>query len=283
MISIPDFQSIDDRKRKRCQRALELGGILFFPDSPVEVSADDRGFLLELDASDSTFHKNIAYRPGEGRLTGFSSSDPAKTDRLRAVLARYSDGAREFLSRLFPGYASAERDYASYRPIEEAGRPLALRSRNDLLHVDSFPTRPTRGGRILRVFANLNPREPRRWITGRERFEALARRYARPSGILGRTGWRQLLLRRPRYDDFMLRFHHFLKENEPYQAECRKVETSFPPGSGWMVFTDTVAHAVLSGRFALEQTFIVPRDCLCVPEKSPVAVLEELSGRAMSR
>jgi hypothetical protein len=283
MISIRNERSLDSVRRLRCQRALELGGILFFPVSPIGIPLEDAEFLLSLDASDSTFHKNIAYRPGEDRLTGFSSSDPAKTERLRSALSRYSEGARTFVARLFPSYESSERDYASYRPIEEAGRPLALRSRNDLLHVDSFPTRPTRGGRILRVFANLNPREPRRWITGRDRFEALARKYAGPSGILGRTGWRQLLLRRPRYDDFMLRFHHFLKENDEYQTTCRKVETSFPSGSGWMVFTDTVAHAVLSGRFALEQTFIVPRAALAVPKRAPVAVIEELSGAAGAR
>ena len=275
MISISNAAALDAVRRRRCQRALEMGGILLFPESPIAVPADDRAFLLGLEATDSSFHKNIAFRPGEGRLTGFTSKDPAQAERLRSILSRYSDGARRFLSSLFPTYAAAELDYASFRPIEEAGRPLALRSRNDLLHVDSFPTRPTRGGRILRVFANLNEREPRRWITGRERFEALAKKYAASSGILGRASWRRLL-GRPRYDDFMLRFHHFLKENERYQATCPKVETSFPPGSGWMVFTDVVAHAVLSGRFALEQTFIVPREALAVPERAPVSVLERL-------
>jgi hypothetical protein len=280
--SISNPASLDEVRRSRCQRALEMGGILFFPESPVAVSTEDRAFLLALDATDSSFHKNIAFRPVENRLTGFSSSDPAQAERLRRILSRYSDGARRFLSALFPSYAAADLDYASFRPIEEAGRPLALRSRNDLLHVDSFPTRPTRGGRILRVFANLNDREPRRWITGRDRFGALAEKYAASSGILGSASWRRLLLRRPRYDDFMLRFHHFLKENSRYQASCLKVEASFPPGSGWMVFTDTVAHAVLSGRFALEQTFIVPRSCLAVPERAPISVLERLSGRAMA-
>ena len=282
MISIPDPASLDERRRSRCQRALEAGGILFFPVSPIDVPAEDRRFLLGLDASDSSFHKNIAYRPSRDRLTGFSSKHPEEGDRLRAILRRYSDGAHRLLSRLFPSYAAAERDYASFRPIEEAGRPLALRSRNDLLHVDSFPSRPTRGGRILRVFANLNEHQPRRWITGRERFEALARRYGRSSGILGRAGWRRLLLGRPAYDDFMLRFHHFLKENARYQADCRKIETSFPAGSGWMVFTDAVSHAVLSGCYALEQTFIVPRECLAVPLKAPVSILESLSGRTIS-
>ena len=39
-----------------------------------------------------------------------------------------------------------------------------------------------------------------------------------------------------------------------------------------------VSHAVLSGRYALEQTFIVARDSLALPEKAPIAILERLAG-----
>ena len=81
----------------------------------------------------------------------------------------------------------------------------------------------------------------------------------------------------------MLRFHHFLKENQGYQErEARKTTHSFPPGSTWMVFTDTVSHAVLRGQYALEQTFIVARDSLALPEKAPIAILERLAGASLS-
>ena len=83
------------------------------------------------------------------------------------------------------------------------------------------------------------------------------------------------------YDDFMLRFHHYLKENAQFQQSCPKTRHEFPPGSCWMVFTDMVSHAVLSGQFALEQTLIVPRDTLMTPEKAPVRVLERLSSRSL--
>jgi len=61
-------------------------------------------------------------------------------------------------------------------------RDLPVHKRNDLLHVDAFPSRPTRGGRILRVFTNLNTTRPRVWATT-ESFDALARQYAKAAGL----------------------------------------------------------------------------------------------------
>jgi hypothetical protein len=49
-----------------------------------------------------------------------------------------------------------------------------------------------------------------------------------------------------------------------------------------MVFTDGVPHAVMSGQFALEQTFIVPPGALVSPEASPVRVLEAIKGMPMA-
>ena len=84
------------------------------------------------------------------------------------------------------------------------------------------------------------------------------------------------------YDQFMLRFHDFLKENSDYQQKWEKIRLEFPPFSTWMVFTDSVPHAALSGQFALEQTFIVPMEAMVTPEAAPLRVLERLSGRAMA-
>jgi hypothetical protein len=49
-----------------------------------------------------------------------------------------------------------------------------------------------------------------------------------------------------------------------------------------MVFTDMVTHSVLQGQFALEQTFLIGRETLTVPEKAPIAVLERIAGHAMA-
>jgi hypothetical protein len=76
----------------------------------------------------------------------------------------------------------------------------------------------------------------------------------------------------------MLRFHHFLKANQEFQETCLRTQWEFPPQSTWLVFTDMVSHAVLSGQFALEQTFIVLKDALVLPERAPVRVLERIAG-----
>jgi hypothetical protein len=284
-------------ERRDIQRQFEAGEILFFPRSPLSLPPADLDFLRGRRQTGAGFHKNIAYRPASDRLTGAAGGDRNEHEKMRVVMARFSAAAIDFVAGLFPSYASSWTiDYASFRPLEEEGRDLGVHSRNDLMHVDAFPTRPTRGDRILRFFVNANESEPRRWMTGTETFEPLAQRFAVSSGLLGRArrpGWEGTARRiaaalglpvRPRsaYDEFMLRFHHFLKENRDYQATAEREFPIFPPGSSWMVFTDTVSHAVLSGRFALEQTFIVSRSALAEPEKAPIAVLERIAGAAMA-
>jgi len=274
-----------------CCEQLEQGNILFLPSIPFAFPEESRSFLLQQRKAESRHHKNIAYRPAEDRLTGFSGETEEAQRRLHDILQHYSSRVVEYLSKLLPDYKDRWRlDYASFRPFEEQGRDLRVRARNDLLHTDAFPTRPTNGDRILRFFTNLNPEKPRVWLTG-QTFEPLAERYAAQAGMpaagsSGAFGWLAKALHLPikmrsPYDDFMLRFHHFLKENAEFQQSCPKTRHEFPPGSCWVVFTDMVSHAVLSGQFALEQTFIVPREAMVTPERAPVRVLERLCGRAV--
>jgi len=83
------------------------------------------------------------------------------------------------------------------------------------------------------------------------------------------------------YDDFMMRFHNFLKENATYQAQGKREAWSFPPGSSWMVYTDMVPHAVLSGQYALEQTYLVSAEAMVAPEHAPVNVLQKMTGQPL--
>ena len=84
------------------------------------------------------------------------------------------------------------------------------------------------------------------------------------------------------YDQFMLHFHDWLKENRDYQEKYDKQRIEFPPYSTWMVYTDTVPHAVMSGQFAMEQTFIVPVEAMVAPQKSPLKLLEAMCGTALA-
>ncbi|HUJ40095.1 MAG TPA: Kdo hydroxylase family protein [Candidatus Acidoferrales bacterium] len=272
---------------------LERGNILFFPRMPFDLGEEDRAFLLAQKQAQAGYHKNIAYRPAEKRLTGAGKMPAPDALRLKSVLSAYSDWAAAFLAEILPEYSSRwVRDFASFRPIEEKGRAARLTARNDLAHVDAFPTRPTHGDRILRVFVNVNPAQGRVWVTS-ETFEGLAERFAAQLGIpnappgahvfgkLARAlGIRQLS--RSPYDAFMLRFHDFLKENAEFQRDCTKQHWEFPPGSCWICYTDMVSHAVLSGRFALEQTFLISRHAMALPEKSPIRILERICGHPLA-
>ena len=80
----------------------------------------------------------------------------------------------------------------------------------------------------------------------------------------------------------MHRFHNFLKENDSYQDSARAEIVSFGPGTTWMVFTDMVTHAVLSGQYALEQTFLIERGAMVSPETAPVAILERIAGKTLT-
>jgi len=289
----------EERSRWYCSR-LEEGHILFFPETPFDLPDEARAFLIGSRQTSATYHKNISFRPREGRVRGLERGT-ADERRLGGILAAYSQRVTRF-SRAFlaPYTRGLQLDFASFRSVEERGRDLPLKQRNDLLHTDAFPTRPTNGNRILRIFTNLNPSEPRVWLTG-EPFHVLAPRLAGDAGLdecaeAARSRWRPLRRALPRlasalrlpwldrspYDRFMLGFHDYLKANKVFQDSTMKSRWEFPPNSTWIVFTDSVPHAVLSGRFALEHTYIVSEDDLVLPDRSPREVLEKLCGAPLT-
>ncbi len=283
-------------RARQCCEMLEKGEILLFPRPPFPLAEDDCNYLISQRHIDSRLHKNISYRPGEDLLRGFSDGQENES-RMHGIMRAYSSAVTGFVSRFLSPYAGKfQLDYASFRPLEEQGRDLPLHKRNDLLHVDAFPSRPTRGGRILRVFTNINPSQERIWLVG-ERFPGLAAHYALEAGLSeicrAGSGLRARVVHllqaaglpireRSRYDEFMLRFHDWLKENSRFQGSTEKTRLAFPPQATWLVFTDGVPHAALSGQFALEQTFIVPPAALVAPDAAPVHVLEELCGRRLA-
>ncbi len=286
----------DPNVRAWCS-ALESGSVLYFPQTPVPLPAADIEFLLGQQQTGSRVHKNISYKPDADVLGGVDkkTADTAEVERLHAIMRRYSTSVAEFLSQFLAPYQKRWRlDYASYRPIEEKGRDLPLRRRNDLLHVDAFPTRPTRGWRILRFFHNIHPERTRDWAVGQP-FSEIVDHFApgklalpHASGALARTakqiatsaGLGRLVpqWKRTPYDEFMMRMHNVMKEDAEFQRVCEKEYVQFVPGSSWMVYTETVPHAALSGQYALEQTLLVDPEAMVTPESTPLARLEKMAG-----
>ncbi len=277
---------------------LESGNILFFPFTPFSLPEDAKSFLRNLSFSGGAVHKNIAYRTAADKITGVEGD--TLRDQLREIFRSYSNNVVRFVSELLPNYAQHWRlDYASFRPIEEEGRDLPLNKRNDLIHTDAFPSRPTHGDLILRVFTNISPEKTRVWVTS-DPFHAVAKQYAQDAGLshvasraVSPAGRLCMQFKRalhsfglpaaPRsaYDAFMLRFHDYLKRNSEFQTNCAKHRFEFPPGSTWLVFTDVVPHSVQSGQHALEQTFIVARRSLANAAQAPLSILETLCGNPL--
>jgi hypothetical protein len=264
---------------------LERGKVLVFSHVPFDFPDVDREFLLSQKQTGSRFHKNISYRPGKDLLKGVDDNSPDR-ERMNAIMRDFSAAVTKFVSQFLAPYAGKMKlDFASFRPLEEQGRDLSLHKRNDLLHVDAFPSRPTHGARILRVFANINPSVGRVWNVGEPFHDFLPKLMRKkkigPSNSLGRALAHMAskiglpMPDRSPYDDFMLHLHDWLKENADFQKNSPKQELVFPPGSAWMVYTDGVPHAAMSGQYALEQTFIIPREALVTPQVAPCQVLED--------
>jgi hypothetical protein len=294
-----DLELVPARSTSDYRSVLEKGNILFFPEGGFEIPAEVRTALMGATQDARAFHKNIAYKPNLDRVSGLV--DQREAEKTGAAMREYSRRALAFMAGILPDYARAWKvDYASFRSIEERGRTLPLTKRNDLLHVDAFPTRPVFGDLILRCFTNVNPSQPREWVTG-DPFASLAAsqagnagldRYAGAAGSVlhgfMRTATRSLravglpVVDRSPYDAFMLHFHDWLKANAAYQRDCARYRFDLPPGSTWLVFTDVVPHAVLSGRLALEQTVIVARKSMADPALAPASILERIAGRELT-
>jgi len=285
-----------DRVRDWCT-SLEAGNVLYFPETPIPIPADDLAFLLGQQQTSSSLHKNIAYKPGPDKLSGVdeTATAPVELVRMQDVMRRYSKSIDSFLSGFLSPYERRwQLDYASFRPLEEKGRDLPVRRRNDLLHTDAFPTRPTRGRRILRFFHNIHPSQTRDWIIG-EPFARVVSAFTpgklaipQPDSSIIRAS-KQLAQaiglaalvpqwKRGPYDEYMMRLHNTMKEDSAFQASCFRQEVQFAPGSSWMVYTETVPHAVLGGQFALEQTFLVDPGAMVTRESAPIAILEKIAG-----
>jgi hypothetical protein len=138
------------------------------------------------------------------------------------------------------------------------------------------------------VFSNVNPAgQPRIWQVG-EPFEDFARRFLpkiKPRGAA--SAWLLQHLggikgNRSAYDRYMLALHDTAKADRLYQAEAPRAEIAFPAGATWIVFSDQVLHAALGGQHLLEQTFHLPVAAMADEQKSPLRILERLTGRSLA-
>lgn len=261
---------------------LEQGRVVFLPKLAFVVEPSERDIFSPaiLSSSKNTSYDLITDRVGGTSLTG------APLDRLRDVLKRFSGATVSLVDQLLPEYRGRiVRRRASFRPAEIEGRQSSWRQDDTRLHLDAFPTSPTNGDRILRVFSNVNPDgRARTWRVG-EDAEQIVERFASTLSM-PMPGVNALLAlfrvtksaRKP-YDALMLQLHDRMKQDSSFQETSPQERVDLPAGSTWMTFTDQVSHAAMAGQYQFEQTFLVPVSAMLDEKRSPLRLLE----RAMDR
>jgi len=282
--------AIPAEESRRLAGELELGKVLYLPQLAFTLDPAEQGFLDPRWLSGT--HKSVSYEPVRAAATSGvrgAQGTPEELSALAAMIARFQGEALALIKSLFPNYVAHLRVApTSFRPGNVEDHKLSWRKDDTLLHVDSFPSRPNRGERILRVFTNVNPGTGKRvWKVG-DLFEQTAAeflpRVPRPlpgaATLMKAIGITKSL--RSEYDHSMLQMHDAMKQDAAYQARASHLTFGFPPGSTWICFSDQTAHAALAGQFMMEQTLHLPIEAMYFPERSPLKVLERLRGRALA-
>ncbi len=289
--SVPPFEIGD---------ALERGSIIRFRECPFPPPPPKDIELLRDELPRQLNTKNVSYHPESDRVHGIKDNERLRVSAHR-VLKAHSATVQAFLQRTIPHLVDNWTvGTSSFRPIQEKGRNLKPHASNELVHIDAGAYGATNGDRILRVFVNVNAHEDRVWAT-KGTFAEVYTKYAEAAGIAGShrleksalgalrtamlrglaaTGVKEAMVADSSpYDRLMRRFHNYMKDTPAFQArDADYREIRFPPGSAWMVFTDTASHASVSGQHALVNTFIVRLAQCRLPQIAPLNILQ--SGRA---
>ena len=288
MIEIMELES-ENAPRAGSNRAIEVlegGGVVIFRHRPFRLSSQEQA-LLDPSIADRR-SKNISLDSATGAVSG-AAVDGARSVILAGMIGRFAKTADALLGDLTPRYVPAlQRRRTSFRPGAIEQRALSRRKDDRRLHVDAFPANPTQGRRILRVFANVNPQgEDRVWNVGEEDFKATARYFLGRLTARGRTSRLKAALgitqsRQSAYDQMMLQLHDAAKLDDGYQAQAARRRLEFPAGSVWVVYTDAVMHAAMSGQHAFEQTYLMPVTAMQDEASSPLRALEDLVHRSLT-
>jgi hypothetical protein len=303
MLDTYDSERLASVDNRAIGASLEAGNIVFFPTCPIALPEESDLETLRAELPKQLKLKNVSFHPEAGHVRGIDR-DADLYPLAERVLTGHSDRVANFLHNIMPELvAGGLTGTSSFRPIQEQGRNLKPHASNELVHIDAGAYGATNGDRILRFFVNVNPVEDRVWAT-KGTFPALLERYGVAAGVI-RPGIPSKLEKGPLdhvrsgllaglarvglplarvldsspYDRLMRRFHNFMKDTPEFQANQEDhEELRFPPFSAWMVFTDMVSHASVSGQHALIHTSLVPLANCAQPEQAPINILANASA-----
>jgi hypothetical protein len=266
------------------RRELEQGAVLYFPNLHFRFAPGEERFLDSRYSDGKS--KNINLRANDRAVRGAAGSQQDLAD-LYSLIHRYAESSEALIHALFPEYGPhMTRAGTSLRPSEIAGRPVSWRKDDTRLHIDSFPSNPLLGKRLLRIFHNIDPQAPRVWRVG-EPFADFAERFVpKTQGMWPGQAWLMKTLHitkrtRSEYDHRMLQLHDLAKADLDYQKTVPQQEFQFPPGSTWIVFSDQLLHAAMRGKAMMEQTIYLDPAAIADRTHSPEAVLSRMLGKPM--
>ena len=284
IIEIPATQWQLPATQNKWINALEQGKVLYFPQLPFQLTADERSFLTPKAPEEKVRNISLA---NHHELKG-AAGDKQTQKLLKNMLQRYRSHSEQLIHSLLPKYQGALREApTSYRPKAVEARKQSWRADDRRMHVDSFPSRPNHGERILRVFSNINPAGvPRVWRVGEPFADMVktmlprAKPYVRwQAKALHKLGITKSL--RSEYDHLMLQLHDNMKADMDYQTSAPQVTMPFAAGSAWVCFSDHALHGVESGQYMLEQTFHIAPEDQYDPNISPLAHLNTVMQRQL--
>jgi hypothetical protein len=280
--------------------ALENGRIVCFPECPIDLPTPGDLEFLRQEMPQHLSSKNISFHPEVDKIIGIKGAREI-IERTQRILKEHNARVQGFLKRVIPALAQ---DWmvgtASFRPLQEKGRDLPAHASNELVHVDAGAYGATHGDGIIRFFVNVNPVEDRVWLT-KGAFPDLYQRFGAKAGVLPENGanghaMEEGALDRLRtslsnglsaivpsakfldsspYDRAMRRFHNYMKDTPEFQSAAEgHQEFRFKPFWAWMVFTDRVSHACISGQHAFADTFVVRLGSCRLPGMAPINILK---------
>lgn len=276
--SCSSIKEINADFQNQAIHALENGKVVFFPKIDFTILESEKKFFSPHIVSLKS--KNVSYSLFKDKLGGVKP-ELENDSGLRELLKRYATESKKLFETLFPRYKDqTKQGRTSFRPVETEGRCLSRKKDDTLLHVDAFPASPVNGQRILRIFTNVNPLgKPRVWNVGEPFSQVVENILPQVAPPFPFSSFFLRLLqitksKRTAYDHYMLKIHDTMKMDINYQKNVNKEKIEFPASSTWIVFTDQVSHAALSGQFLFEQTFYVPVSALKDISTSPLKTLE---------
>lgn len=219
---------------------------------------------------------------------GFGTKNPSwviQENQLKpARLAQRSD-AEEFLAflRQFLKVASSTvgtilgldchhlcSDRVTWRPYELATTARRWNARDDLFHLDSFPSRPAEGRRILRLFYNASRSDSVVW-SHTFNLDNYVANYLYDRSVSASST-------RPDTfgDSLMAQIHDQMKRHEDFQETAPRVLHTFAPGEAWVALTDTCLHSYLRGEWLMDVSWFVSAPWLTESYWAPKASFDRL-------